>query len=875
MPHPSLHVRTVGVLCTLLFIPFLLPARSEKLTSAEALRQSPAAESPVLVTLAAGTTVEILESGAEWSRVEVPGETPRSGYIRTAALGGAPTQAAPPPAQAAVQPVRPVKDRIFLMGMGMLRLNWASVRGNEIRFRYSDLGLPTELSTRERASFMVDGTLGHGRYKIDGHLDYDPENRITEPPLEFLLHVGNDKLSLTAGDNRTGVLANTIFTQYYHPFRGLVLGAATKWLRMEVLGGLSRGESGLDRLPADAGSGPYYLNDAPLLRGSEMIYLVTSNAAMPDQELKRTLLVRNRDYYIDYDRGSLLFTYSLYPYDEMGNPVSILAQYQFETLAGRFSRAVYGFRAAVTPWRHTDFSLSYIADADKNLPLGDMFKDPRSILSLGVHVNSARLSAIGEVSWGSDPASAKRRAVFGGGTWKILPRLRLLFHLWSVDDNFPTFANKQLQYGYSLFQIYPESAERTIFLSPFQFTRNLSAELYPFSQARLSVDEREGHGALEWEIPIGKAPLRLSAGAGSAEEPGLKKTTDTYYLSAFHDGEATKAWGKVGLERQRDVAPQASQGRVLDTLAGFRQRLHRFSGGDLFVQADVQHNRFDDLRDLTADTRRLSMSFLCEFLTASEGFFAAYRRETLDEKGGQSIGENSIFEIGGRRHLFRKFFGETRFRRENTSRNGVDSDADILSLGAGYESPQFRVLGRYEIQTRDSDGNDGRRRLWSLFLYGAPVKRMSVSLQYYHQLGRSEGGASLLPGLTEQSEEQLSLRFLWRPLDKLNLYSQWRYDTNLEQLPPLDRTRSNSLAAVHGLKWQFLRKFEFLANYKLLKIWGPIENRKYTAAAELGYLLLRHFRIGLGAEYIDFHDPAHLDAEYRSTVGYFKLVALF
>ena len=102
------------------------------------------------------------------------------------------------------------------MGLGMLRLNWTNVEGDEIRFRYSDLGLPADFSTRERASFMVDGTFGHGLYTLNGHLNYDPENRITEPPLEFLVNAGNDKTYLSVGDYYMGVMMDSVFSRYYH-----------------------------------------------------------------------------------------------------------------------------------------------------------------------------------------------------------------------------------------------------------------------------------------------------------------------------------------------------------------------------------------------------------------------------------------------------------------------------------------------------------------------------------------------------------------------------------------------------------------------------------------------------------------------------------
>ena len=58
------------------------------------------------------------------------------------------------------------KDKIFLMGLVMLRLNWTGVKGDDLRFRYSDMGLPADFSTRERASLMVDGTFGDGFAKV-------------------------------------------------------------------------------------------------------------------------------------------------------------------------------------------------------------------------------------------------------------------------------------------------------------------------------------------------------------------------------------------------------------------------------------------------------------------------------------------------------------------------------------------------------------------------------------------------------------------------------------------------------------------------------------------------------------------------------------
>jgi len=773
------------------------------------------------------------------------------------------------PQKSVVKNKKKKKDKLFLMGIGMLRLNWTKVEGNKIRFRYSDLGLPADFSTRERASFMVDGTFGDGKYMVDGHLNYDPENRITEPPLDFFLKIGNENTYLAAGDYRQGVFLDSIFSRYYHPFRGGILGFSSKKIGFELLGGMARGESGIEELPAVSGSGPYYLSEAPILRGSEMVYLVVKSATNPDIEIKRTPLVRNKDYFIDYDRGSIIFNYSLYSVDEMGNPVFILASYQYESLVGRFTRDVYGIRGFISPFDPIRLNLTYIADADGSLSFSDAFKNQRGILTLGINVDSKPLTFFGELSKSFEPNAENQTGLFGGGIIRLMKDLKFYLNSWSIESTFPSFANRQLQYGYSLYQIFPSYSNRNIFLSPFQFTRNLGAELYPFNLSRLSIDEREFHGFLE----LDKGPLKISSGYGERKEITSEAKRKTLYISTFRDGNSTKFWGKFGLNKESDKQKVSINNRIFDILLGARQKIKKTSKGEIFVQADYNRDQFDDLLNQTSDTLHHTFSLFSEYLTSGRnGYFAGYRKEQLiNRENDEKTLDVDIFEIGVRNRIYKGFFVDTRYRHEESSQTEGKTQNQILSLGGGYESERFRAMGRYEIQLNKRDENEGRRTLYSFFLFGAPVQKMSLSLRYYKQKGREEAPLSL----TERSEEQLNFRLLWRPLPLLSVYSQWRYDTNIELYPPLDRTKSNSLAAIQGLKLRFSNKLEFLTNYKLLKIWGPIDNKKQTLSSELGYLIMKHFRIAIGAEYIDFEDQYNLEGNYESTVGYFKLVALY
>ncbi len=758
------------------------------------------------------------------------------------------------------------KDNFFIMGMGMIRSNWTKVKGDGFRFKYSDMGLPADFSTRERAAFVFDGTFGGRKYKVDGHFNYDPENRIMEPPLDFLINITRDKYYLTIGDNRNGFRRGGIFTIYNQPTRGAVLGYSGEHFGLEVLGGVARGESGFDEFLADSGSGPYYIKDSPVLRGSEVVFLVSKNRG---SETQKKRLVKNKDYYIDYDRGSLVFNYAIYPYDESGNPVYVQVNYQYESLVGSFSRAVWGVNSYFRPFEFLKFGVSYIADNDKNLSFSDLFKDPRTILSFSLEVQSDFSDIYGEFSVSKEPGVEKQYAFFGGGKVNLSQKLKFYFNSWSLDKEFSSFANKQLQYGYTLFQIFPDSLEKSIFLSPFQFTRNLSAQLYPFSMSGLSVDEREYHGILEWSDNLNK----FSLGYGSRKELSSENKINNIYLSSFHNAKNTKLWAKAGLEKDYRGEEDLKSDEVKDLLLGARQKLFNVYKGAIFVQGDFEIAEDEQFLSLKEDKKvHKSFSISTEYLEDDEGLFAVYRKETLEDKtNDRELVSNDIYEFGFKYHVYKGFFVDSRYRKENNEAEGQSAENSILSLGVGFESTRFRALTRYEIQLNDSDTGEGKRRLFSIFLFGSPLKNMSVNLRYYKRFGRNTSFLTI----HKDSEEQLNFRFLWRPWDFLNIYSQWRFDSNMDYSPPLDELESNSLACVNGIKLRLSKRFEFLSNYKLIKVWGPIENRKYSLAAELGYLMFKHFRLGIGYEYIDFSDKNNQNNNYNSNVGYLKFIAVF
>lgn len=843
----------------LLFFVMAVPAQDiEQLTLREeaALHREPALTAEVMARLKAGETVTVLQRNGVWVKVEARGE---NGYLYLDAASGERQK------PQAVKAGREQKDRFYLMGLGMLRFNWAKVQGDEIRFRYSDLGLPADFSTRERAAFTFDGSFENGFTDLDGYLNYDPENRISEPPLDFLFNLRRGVFHLSVGDYRQGVMADAIFSRYLHPFRGAIVGIESPTFRLQALGGLARGESTVELISADLGIGPYYLSDSPVLRGSDVLFLVTRSRTDGQTELQRLMLMRNRDYHIDYDRGVVMLTFYLAPTDELGNPRFLEAAYQFESLAGRFTRVVFGARAEWQPWKPLTLSASYLGDADQALPLDRIWAEHKGILSFGLNLASRPLDVQSELAAGFDPGGETQTAYFVGAHLRPLANLHLMLNRWDLDASFPGFANRQLEYGYSLMQVNPGLTNRSVFLSPFQFTRNLGSELYPFSLSRLVIDERETQGILEWE----KGVDRLSMGYGESDRGLTDQSSRNLYVSGLHAGEATVAWLKSGV-LWNTLGSLDGEDRQLDLLGGFRQRLKRLAKGDLFLQVDLSADWLDEA-GVSDQTRSQVFSLAGEYLSGQNGVFAGVRREQVQRPGNQADLSLWSMEMGVKHPLFAGFFVDSRYRHEQAEEETLHRKLDFLSLGLGFEQSRFRAMARYEVQTNHLDEGETRRRVWSLYMFGSPLNGMSLSLQYLHQFGDDNQSLQL----TRQGEEQLNFRFVWRMSRLLNVYSQWRYDSNLELLPPLDEIRSHSLAAVQGVKLTLGKRLEALANYKLLKVWGPIENRKYAAAAELGYLMFRHLRLGIGVEQIDYRDVNAPDAEYQSTVGYLKLVVMY
>ncbi|MFA6450053.1 MAG: SdrD B-like domain-containing protein [bacterium] len=163
---------------------------------------------------------------------------------------------------------------------------------------------------------------------------------------KLYMRLDRRKSSLLYGDYQTG-LTDTKLGAYSRTFNGFKTDIKTQKYKLTAFTSETNQTQVVDAIKATGISGYYYLTQAPVLDGSDMVSIETRDLRRPETVLARKNMARWSDYTIDYDRGLILFKEAVPSYDEDMNPVFIIASYEsagtgknYQTYGGRGSYAL-------------------------------------------------------------------------------------------------------------------------------------------------------------------------------------------------------------------------------------------------------------------------------------------------------------------------------------------------------------------------------------------------------------------------------------------------------------------------------------------------------------------------------------------------------
>ena len=183
-------------------------------------------------------------------------------------------------------------------------------------------------SERDKDNQLFDDIDPNDQYPIFGdasQLTYDAQTRS-----KLFAKIERDASYALVGDYNTN-FAGAEFTAYDRSFNGLLTNYAGKNHSLTSFATLTNRKQKLDEIRGEGISGFYFVTQSDMTKYSDKIRLETRDRYHPEVILKSTDLVRFQDYDINYEQGSLMFKQPVQSTDSRGNPVFIVASYEYQT----------------------------------------------------------------------------------------------------------------------------------------------------------------------------------------------------------------------------------------------------------------------------------------------------------------------------------------------------------------------------------------------------------------------------------------------------------------------------------------------------------------------------------------------------------------
>ena len=143
----------------------------------------------------------------------------------------------------------------------------------------------------------------------------------------FFIKINLDKSYLMYGDFATGFTGND-FSSYNRTFPGIKTHYEDEKFNVTILGSHTGQVMTRDEIMGTGLSGVYHLTERELMEGSERIWIETRDRDIPELVISSVVKIRNQDYTIDYERGTIIFKEPVPTIDEFENPVYVIAQYE-------------------------------------------------------------------------------------------------------------------------------------------------------------------------------------------------------------------------------------------------------------------------------------------------------------------------------------------------------------------------------------------------------------------------------------------------------------------------------------------------------------------------------------------------------------------
>lgn len=764
----------------------------------------------------------------------------------------------------------------LLVGVGVFRQNLTSVDGEETIFDSSDEGLPGEYSNRTRFSIYGDGVIFHD-YNFRLKANYDEQ--YPDEDYRFLLEIERDKHYLTIGDHETALFKDTVFTAMDKQMRGVTLHGEIDQGSGTAMVGAVRGEAATDLIPADGTSGPYRLEDIPVVTGSERVTVEIRDRADNNRVIRSSPQARGRDYVIDYDNGEITFQRPIDREDFRGNPTFIVVNYQYEGFGDSFTRTVWGSRATVRPVEDVQIGATWLADApwEGNIS-GDIFDERRRIFGSDLDVRLSdrhRLSveaAQSESPSLDDPARADAMRINIDSN--PLDPLHVYGRYWKVGRDFLTFGNSDLSSSNVIEDV--EDQE------PFEFSStHLYYDLDPNINASLGVDQESYGLSAAYELTdFHTASTGFQQSRDNIPDDSEEDVNTTRSLFAsfkhIHPEKLDYLLGAEMITASDDGDPHTLDTETARVLGGLRHLLGNYKyTGDVLLQGAYQYEKFEDHVTSENDYQSHDMIGRAEIFPYRDlsFFFEQAERFFYEDAQGEFTKRTDISMIGVQGEANRYFDAEltAKYRLLNDLELGQVEEEEQVYTMHWTSLPWDALRTRVKVEYRNLDykltGRTDERLILGGQVFWNALNNLLATVKYSHEIDAIDD-----PETSDETFEydDLMLRLDYKVNNRWSLFTYYRIEHDEIDAEPLDPTKTRVDTILLGTKYQVTDRIDVVASYKEKTLQNDIDDSRLKYFLETGYRINTYFTIAVGYEHFKYEPDD--EAGYDADVLYLSLI---
>lgn len=716
-------------------------------------------------------------------------------------------------------------------------------------------------------------------YSIYG--DSSNLERVGESQDKLYLRIERHKSFVSYGSYETG-FDTTEFTSYDRTLQGIkaCYVAEKGYHNIAVFGAITSQVSYRDEIRGDGTSGYYRLSHKDIIEGSDKVVIETHNKDEPDEVIETEPQERDKDYFLYYSLGLILFKEPVPSRDKDGNPIWIVIDYEYIPAEGDLEHHILGFRGELEPTDNLKIGATYVSDSD-SLEASQVY-GLDLVASLGADGKSELRAEYASSINGTDPAGKSDSAFRAEITTSFIPNLKLKGCYREIGRDFHHPQKTYHDLGTQKYGIGAEAqlteglgitAERAYLINRIDESDTISNTFgltyetgkftikpeYTQEQYSHSVDPSKDKLTTKTGLTLeARLTDKFTATAGYQTEL-VTQASETTQVNTTKLGAKYQLDPKTEIFAEYDITAKAGKQATATTL-GLNRELGEST--DAYAKYTIESSMGEERSQASIGLN--THLLLTDDLSAN----LALERQTEHDEEGQ---KDTTALSGALEYLLpgKDLKGtlkyETRLAPDETKKT-------VTFATAGRISPDLSIIAKYEYGGTQDNVTGGLTFLKSKTILGLayrPVDNDRLNVLAKYQLE----GLRDLTASTDTATVTTSIEAIYDLTPKWQLFGKYALRKKDETSVPPPVTSIIDLV-IAGVTHKLTKRLDLGGEYRVMRLRQPEETRT-GFTVKLGYYLTQQLKLILGYAWTAYDDLQFSENDYWVKGPYLRLAYKF